>query len=126
MIDRLYCRYVAASAASLGVDFGIFMAALSAGVPPALAAALGYCGGIVCHWMISIRAVFLGRVAAAAAGRRPQQVLFALSALMGLGVTTAIVGFGSGHGLDPRLAKAIAMVVSFQATYVLRRRVVFA
>jgi putative flippase GtrA len=126
MLDRLYCRYIAASAASLGVDFGMFMAALSAGVPPALAAALGYCGGIVCHWIISTRTVFVGRVADAGPGRRQQQALFALSALIGLGVTTVIVGLGSRQGLDPRLAKGIAMVVSFQATYLLRRRVVFA
>lgn len=126
MIDRLYCRYIGASAASVGVDFGIFMAALSAGVPPALAAATGYCAGIVCHWVISSRAVFVGRVAGSGAARRQQQALFALSALLGLALTTAIVGLGSRQGLDPRIAKAVAMIVSFQATYLLRRRVVFA
>ena len=39
MLDQLYTRYVGASVVSLGVDFAIFMAALSLGVPPALAAA---------------------------------------------------------------------------------------
>jgi putative flippase GtrA len=126
MIDRLYCRYIGASAASAGVDFGLFLTALSAGVPPAFAAALGYCGGIVCHWIISTRAVFIGRVADGGARRRQQQVLFALAALLGLGLTTAIVGVGSLEGFDPRLAKAAAMLVSFQATYMLRRKVVFA
>jgi putative flippase GtrA len=126
MIDRLYCRYIGASAASVGVDFGMFLGALSVDVPPVLAAATGYCAGIVCHWMISSRAVFIGRVAGTAAGRRQQQALFALSALLGLGLTTIIVGYGSREGFDPRIAKAIAMIVSFQATYVLRRKVVFA
>ena len=126
MIDRLYCRYIGASAASAGVDFGLFLTALSAGVPPAFAAALGYCGGIVCHWIISTRAVFIGRVADGGARRRQQQVLFALAALLGLGLTTAIVGVGSLEGFDPRLAKAAAMLVRFQATYMLRRKVVFA
>lgn len=126
MIDRLYCRYIGASAASAGVDFGLFLTALSAGVPPAFAAALGYCGGIVCHWIISTRAVFIGRVADGGARRRQQQALFALAALLGLGLTTAIVGMGSREGFDPRLAKAAAMLVSFQATYMLRRKVVFA
>ena len=76
--------------------------------------------------MISSRVVFAATVAADAAGRRQQQALFILSALVGLGITTAIVGLGSRYGLDPRIAKGVAIVVSFQATYVLRRKVVFA
>jgi putative flippase GtrA len=102
------------------------MAALSAGMPPALAAACGYIAGIVCHWLISSRLVFVGRVAGESAGRRQQQALFVLSALVGLGITTGIVGLGSRYGLDPRIAKGIAIVVSFQATYMLRKKVVFA
>jgi putative flippase GtrA len=126
MLDQVYLRYVAASAASLGVDFAIFMLALSAGVPPALAAACGYMVGIVCHWLLSSRMVFAGQVAEDSASRRNQQALFVLSALVGLGITTGIVGLGSRYGLDPRIAKGIAIVVSFQATYVLRKKVVFA
>ena len=126
MLDQLYTRYIGASAASLGVDFALFMAALSLGMPPALAAASGYMAGIVCHWLISSRVVFTDRVASDVAGRRQQQVLFVLSALVGLGITTGIVGLGSRYGLDPRIAKGVAIVVSFQATYVLRKRVVFA
>ena len=49
-----------------------------------------------------------------------------LSALVGLAITTGIVGVGSRYGLDPRIAKGIAIVVSFQATYVIRKKVVFA
>jgi putative flippase GtrA len=126
MLDRIYTRYLGASAASLGVDFATFMAALSAGVPPALAAAFGYAAGILCHWLISSRIVFVGRVAADSPGRRQQQALFLLSALVGLGITTAIVGLGSRYGIDPRIAKGIAIVVSFQVTYVMRKKVVFA
>jgi putative flippase GtrA len=126
MLDQLYTRYIGASVASLGVDFAIFMAALSLGVAPALAAACGYVAGIACHWLISSRFVFIGQVAVDAAARRSQQALFLLSALVGLGITTAIVGLASRFGLDPRIAKGIAIVVSFQATYVLRKKVVFA
>lgn len=126
MLDQIYTRYIGASAASLGVDFGVFMATLSLGMPPALAAATGYMAGIACHWAISSRLVFAAHVSANAAGRRQQQALFVLSALVGLGITTGIVGIGSRYGLDPRIAKGIAIVVSFQATYVLRRKVVFA
>ena len=126
MLDQVYFRYVGASAVSLGVDFAIFMAALSVGVPPAAAAACGYIIGIVCHWLISSRMVFVGHVAEEAASRRQQQALFVVSALVGLGITTGIVGIGSRYGLDPRIAKGIAIVVSFQATYVIRKKVVFA
>ncbi len=126
MIDQLYLRYVVASAASLAVDFATFMACLTLGVPPALAAAVGYIAGVVCHWFLSSRAVFVGQLAEVGTGRRQQQGLFALSALAGLAVTVAIVGIGTRYGLDPRLSKVIAIVVSFQATYVLRKKVVFA
>ena len=126
MLDQVYFRYIGASAVSLGVDFAIFMAALSVGVLPAAAAACGYMVGIVCHWLISSRMVFVGHVADDLASRRHQQALFVVSALAGLGITTGIVGIGSRYGLDPRIAKAIAIVVSFQATYVIRKRVVFA
>ena len=126
MLDQVYFRYIGASAVSLGVDFAIFMAALSVGVPPAPAAACGYVVGIVCHWLISSRMVFVGHVAEDSASRRQQQALFVVSALVGLGITTGIVGIGSRYGLDPRVAKAIAIVVSFQATYVIRKKVVFA
>jgi putative flippase GtrA len=126
MLDPLYCRYIAASAASLGIDFAVFMAMLSLGLPPALAAATGYVAGILCHWYLSSRAVFVGQVAATGPARRQQQGLFVISALVGLSITTAIVGLGSRFGVDPRLAKGAAIVVSFQATYLLRKRIVFA
>ena len=126
MLDQVYTRYIGASVVSLAVDFGLFMAARARGMPPALAAATGYVSGIASHWAISSRLVFASEVAASAAGRRQQQAMFVLSALVGLGITTGIVGLGSRYGLDPRIAKGVAIVVSFQATYVLRRKVVFA
>jgi len=126
MLDQLYLRYVGASAASLGVDFAVLLAAMAIGVPPALAAACGYIVGIGCHWLLSSKLVFVGQVALDTAGRRHQQALFVLSALVGLGITTGIVGLGTRYGLDPRIAKGIAIVVSFQATYVIRKKLVFA
>jgi putative flippase GtrA len=126
MPDQTYTRYIGASVVSLGLDFGLFMATLSLGVAPAIAAATGYLAGIFCHWVISSRLVFAAQLAASSAGRRQQQALFLLSAFVGLGITTGVVGIAVRYGLDPRLAKAAAIVVSFQATYVLRRKVVFA
>ena len=126
MLNLVHTRYIAASVISLGVDFAVFMAALTLGAPPAIAAATGYIAGIICHWAISSRFVFAGQMAATASGRQQQQALFVLSALVGLGLTSGIVGIGSRFGLDPRIAKVIAIMVSFQATYVLRKKVVFA
>ena len=126
MPNLLYVGYVGASAISLGVDFTIFMLALKIGVPPAAAAACGYMVGIFCHWLVSSRFVFIAHVAKDARAHRQQQLLFVLSALGGLGITTAIVGLGSWCHVDPRIAKAVAIVVSFQATYLLRKKVVFA
>jgi len=125
MTDQLWYRYFGASVLALGVDFGAFVAFLSLGVPPAMAAACGYMMGVACHWVISSRAVFGDQLAAPGAPRRQQQGLFVLSALVGLGITTAIVGAASRFGLEPRLAKAVAVVLSFQATYLLRKKVVF-
>jgi putative flippase GtrA len=122
----VYLRYVAASAAALGVDFSLFLCALALGVPPTAAAAMGYSMGIVAHWLFSSRLVFVGRVAEAPAARWQQQALFVGSALVGLAITMTIVGLGSRFGYDPRLAKIIAIGVSFQATYILRKKVVFA
>ena len=48
------------------------------------------------------------------------------SRMIGLAITSAIVGIGTHIGLDPRLAKLGAIAVSFQTTYLLRRAVVFA
>jgi putative flippase GtrA len=45
---------------------------------------------------------------------------------VGLGITTAIVGLGSRWGVYPLLAKIVAIGVSFQVTYMLRKKVVFA
>jgi putative flippase GtrA len=122
----LYVRYVGASAAALAVDFSLFMAALSVGVAPAVAAAAGYLAGIAAHWLLSSRLVFVGRVAQTAGGRWQQQALFLGSAFVGLAITMAVVGIGSRLGYDPRLAKIVAIGVSFQATYILRKRFVFA
>lgn len=120
-----YFRYVAASGVALCVDFALFMGGLSLHVLPAVAAAVGYLGGLVCHWLISTRFVFADRVAATGPQRWQQQALFAGSAFVGLALTMAIVGSFAAYGLDPRLGKVAAIAVSFQATYMLRRKVVF-
>jgi putative flippase GtrA len=126
MRSFVYPRYIVASAGALGLDMALFMGALALGVGPVVAAALGYAAGIGAHWLLSSRAVFVGRMADKGKARRQQQALFIASGLAGLAVTMAIVGLGTLLGADPRLAKIGAIIVSFQLTYILRRKIVFA
>lgn len=125
LTDIVFLRYIAASALALGVDIGSFLALLAAGTPAAAAAASGYSLGIIAHWLISSRAVFTAGVAERGPERTRQKALFVVSALIGLGLTTAIVGLGGSAGLDPRLAKLIAIVASFVLTWLMREKVVF-
>ena len=121
-----WVRYLLASAVALGADTGLFMLLLREGMQPVFASVIGYVTGIAVHWTITSRAVFADETAArGTVARHKQKVLFAGSALAGLALTTAIVGGGAHLGLDPRVAKLIAIIVSFQTTYILRRRIVF-
>ncbi|MDB5683924.1 MAG: GtrA family protein [Sphingomonas bacterium] len=126
LLRLTYVRYVGASAVALGVDCLLFLAALAAGAAPMIAAGAGYGAGIGAHWWLSSRAVFWDRLADRGRSRRRQQILFLLSAAGGLAITMAVVGLSTHFGLDPRLAKLAAIAVAFQATYCVRRRLVFA
>ena len=126
LLTPLYLRYLAASAAALVVDFGSFLGLIAGGMPATPASALGYSLGVAAHWLFSSRAVFADAVAERGAARQRQQALFVASALVGLAVTVVIVAAGELAGLDPRLAKLAAIAVSFQLTFLLRRRIVFA
>lgn len=124
--EARWLNYLLASGLALGSDAGLFLLLLSAGLTPMIASAIGYCAGILVHWLVSSRLVFADGAAARGTGERHRQkLLFIGSALIGLALTTAIVGVGTALGLDPRLAKLAAIVVSFQATYLLRRHIVF-
>jgi len=126
LLRQTYIRYGLASIVALGTDVGLFMLFLRAGFGPAAASALGYGTGILVHWLISSRLVFAKGAAPRGAERTRQKGLFVGSALVGLAATTAIVALGSRLCMMPIIAKAIAIVVSFQITYMLRKTVVFA
>lgn len=129
MIDRLrritLLRYLLASVGALAVDMGSFLALLALGVVPVIASAAGYSLGIVAHWLLSSRAVFTDSVAEERGARTRQKALFVGSALVGLVLTTLVVGTGTALGIDSRLSKLIAIGVSFTATWLLRKRIVF-
>jgi len=121
-----YLRYGVASVIALGCDVGLFLMFLMTGLFPAAASALGYGFGILVHWLISSRLVFPEAAAPQGPERTRQKSLFVGSALVGLALTTGIVALGSLIGLLPIAAKLIAIAVSFQVTYVLRKAIVFA
>lgn len=123
--DIVLVRYLVASVIALGIDMATFLALLRAGTAPALAATAGYCLGIVAHWLLSSRAVFGDGLAAPGPDRTRQKVLFVLSALFGVGVTTSIVGMAAWLGADPRLGKLAAIAVSFTTNWLLRKGLVF-
>lgn len=118
-------RYGFASVAALAVDMGSFLVLLALAVPAAGASAIAYSIGIVTHWLFSSRTVFTDTVAERGPQRTRQKALFVGSALVGLALTTIIVGGGDMAGIDPRLAKLVAIAVSFAATWLLRSRIVF-
>lgn len=121
-----YLRYLAASVVALGVDFSLFVALQPTGMPIALLSALSYSAGILVHWLISSRLVFAGELRDVGIDRARQQALFLLSAFAGLLITVAIVSLAVQFGIDARLAKLVAVATSFQATYLLRAKIVFA
>jgi putative flippase GtrA len=126
LLGRTYVRYVGISLVALIVDISLFSLSLRAGTPPVVAAVLGYLAGVLAHWLVTSRTIFAAQVAATGMARTRQKALFLFSALVGLALTTLIVGGGTALGIAPHLAKLVAITVSFQATYLLRRLVVFA
>ncbi|MBO9498220.1 MAG: GtrA family protein [Novosphingobium sp.] len=123
--DVRVVRYLLASVGALAVDMGSFLALLSVGMIAAGASAVSYSLGILAHWLLSSRTVFHDTVAPSGIERTKQKALFVGSALLGLAVTTAIVGSGDFAGLDPRLAKLVAIAASFVLTWMLRSKLVF-
>ena len=56
-------RYLVASVVALAVDVAVFSVLRTMGMYAGIAGAIGYCAGIVVHWLISANFVFLGRAA---------------------------------------------------------------
>jgi putative flippase GtrA len=122
----LFLRYLGASVFALAADIGLFLLLLGAGLLAPAASAVSYCVGIGAHWLVSSRLVFAAGAAPGGSDRWRQKFLFLISAFVGLALTVAIVAGGEAAGVDPRLAKLVAVGVSFVATYILRKTIVFA
>ncbi|PJG48241.1 polysaccharide biosynthesis protein GtrA [Sphingobium sp. LB126] len=117
-----FTRYLLASICALSGDFALFLLLNHMGLPPAIAALGGYSGGLVLHWLISVHFVFEMQEPATHA----QRIAFILSALIGMAITMALVGGLSGLGMQPAMAKLMAVPVSFLAVYAIRKYGIFA
>lgn len=123
LIARLmFARYLLASLCALAGDMALFLAFDALGVAPMLATAGGYVGGLMLHWMLSIRFVFdtgTGPTHAQRAG-------FIASALVGMGITVLTVGGLAALGITPALARLAAVPVGFLSVYAIRKYGIFA
>ncbi|MCI4590638.1 GtrA family protein [Sphingobium sp. BYY-5] len=122
-ISRLmFARYLLASICALSGDFLLFLMLDRVGVPPVAAACGGYALGLLIHWVISVRFVF----DTAPGPTHGQRLAFVASALLGMGMTMAMVGGLSLIGVAPALAKLLSVPASFLTVYAIRKYGVFA
>nr|WP_301287198.1 GtrA family protein [Sphingobium sp. OAS761] len=117
-----FARYLLASICALSSDMAVFLLLDRMGSAPMLAAFGGYAAGLVVHWAISIRYVF----DTGAGPTHAQRAGFVATALLGMGITLAMVGGLSAVGLAPPVAKLLSVPVSFLTVYAIRKYGVFA
>lgn len=120
-----FIRYTLVSAIALAADTGSFLVLLALGAAAMPASAVSYTLGIGVHWLMSSHVVFSDTLADPGAERNRQKLFFTGAALVGLALTTLIVGAATHLGVNPRLAKLVAIGVSFTTTWCLRRWFVF-
>lgn len=120
-----FTRYLAASVVSLAFDLAIFSSLVALRFEASLASAIGYCAGIVIHWLVSAHVVFTGKARQGSA-LHWQRALFAGSALLGLAITVSTVALLSNAGVHAVAAKAVAVGLSFVIVYAARKWGVFA
>jgi len=123
--DLRFARYVLASVGALAVDMGSFLSLLRLGAPAALAAFLGYSLGMVANWLLLSRGVFGDGVAELGPARTQQKVLFVVTTLFGLGITTAIVSAAAAAGANLIMTKGLAVLVSFTFNWLVRKYFIF-
>ena len=115
-------RYTLASLCALCGDMLLFLALLRIDVPPAMAGAIGYTGGLLLHWLISVRFVFPSAVGPT----NKQRLGFVFSAVVGIGVTSGLISALGLTGMAPAMAKLFAIPASFLSVYAIRKYGVFA
>ena len=124
-LGRQGARYLLVSAVALGLDLVIYALGLRASLAAAVAGALGYSGGLIIHYVFSALWVFPDPVGQ----RRTSATLakFVASGLVGLGLTSGLIGTLTAAGVcGPYAAKIVAIAVSTVTVFAVRRAYVFA
>jgi putative flippase GtrA len=119
-----FWRYLAASVASLGLDFGLlWLLTERAGLHYLTSAALSYSAGCALHYAISVTLVFRAR---RVADRRMEFAGFFAIGLLGLAANQLVLKAAVElAGVGYLLGKVAATGVSFVLTFVTRRAVLF-
>ena len=116
--------YTIVSIVALGVDLVVFNGLLLAHVRASMAGVVGYLAGLVVHYVLSCRYVF---VTAAGKSDVRRFVEFAASGGVGLAITWLVIhGLTEIAHLPALVAKVAAVATSFVVVFLLRRGVVFA
>jgi putative flippase GtrA len=124
-LGRQSIRYGLASTLALAFDVAVYAVALRLAAAPAAAGAIGYATGLLVHYALSSCWVFPDRTG----DRRvlPTFAKFGASGLMGLIMTTTVIGALTVSGVSGAFAaKAAAVGLTYVAVFLVRRRYVFA
>jgi putative flippase GtrA len=117
-------RYSAASVLALTLDFAVYLLLTAGEMKPVLAGVLGYSAGLLLHFLLSSRFVFVAAATKAHARRFGE---FVLSGLAGIGTTAVVMTLATTVADLPGLtAKIMAAGASFLLVYWLRCTIVFA
>lgn len=119
-----FLRYFAASAAALGVDFGLYVGLTEfSGWHYLVSGAAGFCAGVTTVYVISVAWVF--------SERRFQTIgwefaIFATIGIVGLALTELVLyGCTDLIGIDYRLSKVVASGIVFLFNFGARKLILF-
>ena len=117
-------RYVAASAAALAVDFGLYSGLIRlAGVDYLVAAPIGFGVGLAVVYVLSVRWVFGHRRLASA---RAEFALFALVGFAGMALNQLVIYAGvERFALSYEVAKIVSAGAVFTFNFVARKLLLF-
>lgn len=114
--------YLGAAGVGLALDIALYLFAISHMMPPIFAAAFAYGAGALALGWLCQQGVFAGQTSTVSQLRDRQKAIFLKASAIGLAVTCGTIMFGTAIGMSPLAAKALAIVLSFYASLLPRRR----
>lgn len=118
LFRQLY-RYLAVAVVALAADFSLLVACVEwFEIPVALAAAVGFCGGLTVNYALSIHWVFGVRTTMS---WKVEFLIFAAIGWVGFWITELLLLLGSTLAIDYRLTKMFSVAVVFFWNFGLRR-----